>query len=239
MTNCNIFDLMIVLTILCIGGMSPIVSIIRFEVVVTQSGPRTIFDLEFCNQHISMNIEIKSINFFSFSRWVNATDWETELQCDGNEVAVGSCSGGGGLGHKDCPGETVHQLQCCLLPDYSFSSCNTWSSDFGVPIDCRDHGDQVLEGQCHSGVNQDCQGAANLVTCCEGTYQGQAVGPVESECTWEYSGHGTLLECGRSDEVLVGRCGSGKTLDCPGGTSQGNLCCKLDFLQMQTTTTEA
>ena len=26
------------------------------------------------------------------------------------------------------------------------------------------------------------------------------------------------------------RCGSGKQLDCPGGTSHGILCCELDFV---------
>ena len=166
-----------------------------------------------------------------FQRWITAPDWDTELKCDGNEVAVGSCSGGGGWGHKDCPGGTVHQLKCCEMPEYYYSNCNTFNSDFGVPIDCRDHGDGlILEGQCHSGEHHDCHGSANLGTCCEGTYQGRAVGPVETECTWEYGGYGAMLECGRSDEVLAGRCGSGKNLDCPGGTSHGNLCCKLDFL---------
>ena len=127
-------------------------------------------------------------------------------------MAVGSCSGGGGFGHKDCPGGTVHQLKCCALPEYYFSDCNTFNSDWGVPIDCREHGDGlVLEGQCHSGENHDCHGAANQVACCQGHYQGQEVGPT-SECTWEYIGHGAQIECGRSDEVLVGRCGSGRDL---------------------------
>ena len=73
------------------------------------------------------------------------------------------------------------------------------------------------------------------------------VGPT-AECHWDYTpGWGHRKECGRSDEVLVGRCGSGmnqsrlnKTLiiqnyvisisDCPGGTDHGNLCCELDFM---------
>lgn len=29
---------------------------------------------------------------------------------------------------------------------------------------------------------------------------------------------------------LFMRCGSGKGLDCPGGTSHGILCCELDFI---------
>ena len=30
------------------------------------------------------------------------------------------------------------------------------------------------------------------------------------ECSWDYAGHGVVLECGRSDEIVVGRCGSGR-----------------------------
>ena len=39
------------------------------------------------------------------TRWITAPDWDTELKCDGDQVAVGACSGGGGWGHKDCPGD--------------------------------------------------------------------------------------------------------------------------------------
>ena len=70
-------------------------------------------------------------------RWVSASDWDTELKCDGNQVAVGSCSGGGGFGHKDCPGGTVHQIKCCDMINFYFSDCNTFNSDYGQPIDCR------------------------------------------------------------------------------------------------------
>ena len=80
------------------------------------------------------NIPIISVMFLN--RWITAPDWNTELKCDGNEVAVGSCSGGGGFGHKDCPGGTVHQLKCCGMSEYYYSNCNTFNSDFGVPIDC-------------------------------------------------------------------------------------------------------
>ena len=38
------------------------------------------------------------------------------------------------------------------------------------------------------------------VECCEGSYQAQAAGPTD-ECTWEYTGYGERVECGRSDEV--------------------------------------
>ena len=67
-----------------------------------------------------------------------------------------------------CPGGTIHQLKCCAVPDYYFSDCNTFPARFGEPFDCRDHGDNVVvEGQCHSGENNDCHGQQNLVTCCQ------------------------------------------------------------------------
>merc|ERR1711953_5340 len=119
-------------------------------------------------------------------RWLTAPDWNTVLKCDGNEVVVGACSGGGGWGHK-------------------------------------------VEGSCHSGESHDCYGAANQIDCCAGHLAGQKVGPTD-QCGWQYSGHGVQLDCGRSDEVVVGRCGSGGNLDCPGSTSHGNLCCELDVL---------
>ena len=96
------------------------------------------------------------------------------------------------------------------MPEYYYSDCSSYGSGYGVPIDCRDHGEGlVIEGQCHSGQGIDCHGSVNLVQCCQGHYQGRAVGPT-SECSWQYHGHGAMLECGRSDEILVGRCGSGK-----------------------------
>ena len=38
-------------------------------------------------------------------RWLVAEDFETDLKCDGNEVAVGSCASGF---HADCPGVNCH-----------------------------------------------------------------------------------------------------------------------------------
>ena len=140
-------------------------------------------------------------------RWISTTSWQTELKCDGNEVAVGSCSGGR---NRDCPGGIAHQLKCCAVPEYYYSKCTTYGAGW-VPIDCREHGDgiEIVEGQCHSGEHADCHGFGNQVTCCHGHYQGRDVGPT-AECSWDYAVHGQVLECGRSDEVLVGRCGSGE-----------------------------
>merc|ERR1711872_755673 len=126
-------------------------------------------------------------------RWMVAMDFGTELKCDGNEVAVGACSGGRNR-------------------------------------DCRDHGKDLLqEGSCSSGHNADCHGDYNLAECCSGHLGGRDVGPT-AQCTWENTGHGLPLECGRDDEVLVGRCGSGGREDCQGNTSHGILCCELDYL---------
>merc|ERR1712189_109103 len=89
-------------------------------------------------------------------RWLVAEGWETDLRCDGNEVAVGACSSGM---YKDCPGGTAHQLKCCALDSFYYSDCDNIDSNYGVPIDCRDHGDGlILEGQCHSGFHADCHG---------------------------------------------------------------------------------
>merc|ERR1712198_524918 len=163
--------------------------------------------------------------------WLSAADYNTKLHCGGNEVAIGACSGGGGFGHKDCPGGTVHMLHCCAVPQYSWGHCEPYTSDFGEGIDCNDHGDGlVLEASCHSGAHHDCHGKANEVECCDATLEGQRVGTTDS-CTWLYGGHGEQLECGREDEVLAGRCGSGRNNDCHGGhSSQGNLCCEFDLL---------
>ena len=56
----------------------------------------------------------------------------------------------------------MHNLKCCVMPEYSYGHCNTFSSNYGVPIDCREHvSGTVLEGQCHSGKNADCHGDFN------------------------------------------------------------------------------
>ena len=39
-----------------------------------------------------------------------------------------------------------------------------------------------------------------------------------------------LLTALSNSQVVVGRCGSGGNLDCPGSTSHGNLCCEVDVL---------
>merc|ERR1712123_176981 len=160
-------------------------------------------------------------------RWLKATEYNTELKCDGNEVVVGACGSGA---HKDCPGGTVHELKCSAIPGYYYSGCNIYGTSWGVNNDCRDHGETlVLEGSCASGAHFDCNGSATNVECCSGHLDSKEVGPT-SECTWEYSGYGVPLECGRSDEVVIGRCGAGSHLDCPGSTAHGNLCCELDYL---------
>ena len=71
-------------------------------------------------------------------------------------------------------GGTVHQLKCCAMDSFYYTDCDSFSSNYGVPIDCRDHGDGlILEGQCHSGFGADCHGDFNQVSCCGGHYDGK------------------------------------------------------------------
>ena len=46
------------------------------------------------------------------------------------------------------------------------------------------------------------------MTCCQGHYQAREVGP-GLQCGWEYLEHGQQSECPSSDQIVVGRCGSG------------------------------
>ena len=43
--------------------------------------------------------------------------------------------------------------------------------------------------------------------------------------------YGYQLECGRNDEILAGRCGSGENKDCPNDSSHGILCCEFTVLE--------
>ena len=81
-------------------------------------------------------------------RWISAPDWHYELKCDGNEVAVGACSGGKNM---DCPGNSGFQLQCCAIPEYYYSGCDVFGAGHGVNNDCQDHGALIMEGTCASG----------------------------------------------------------------------------------------
>ena len=60
------------------------------------------------------------------------------------------------------------------MPEFSYAHCESTYSGAGQPIDCRDHfQDSIVEGQCHSGANEDCHGDFNLITCCQASYQGE------------------------------------------------------------------
>ena len=174
------------------------------------------------------SLTVLTLRLVCFIRWMKTSIFGRNLECGSNEVAVGACSGGGQWGSKHCPESTVHQLKCCVVPQYSYSNCITKSSDYGIPIDCRYHGQKVAKGQCHSGEYKDCSGGVvNKVVCCDGHYKNVTVRP-SSKCYWQYGRHGVMKECAGSD-VLVGRCGSGGALDCPHVSSHGIKCCKLEF----------
>ena len=56
---------------------------------------------------------------------------------------------------------------------------------------------------------------------------GANAGPNPNACSWTYANHGYQLECGRNDEIIAGRCGSGEHNDCPNDSSHGILCCEF------------
>ena len=58
-------------------------------------------------------------------------------------------------------------------------------------------------------------------------------GPNPNVCSWTYANHGYQLECGRNDEIVAGRCGSGEHNDCPNGSSHGILCCEFTVYEIK------
>ena len=82
------------------------------------------------------------------------------------------------------------------------------------------------------GAELDCNGFSVVNRCCEGhLITGQNVGPHIGYCEWKYANHGYPIECGRNDEVVAGRCGSGQIARCPNDSSHGILCCELTILE--------
>ena len=157
--------------------------------------------------------------------WLNG-HYGNELKCDGDQVVVGACGGGR---NPDCGGYNT-QLLCCSLPMFYYSNCEKFGVHHGELGSCLDHGDLplMLEGSCGSGEQEDCDGFSVVNDCCEGHMAtGESVGPQTDQCGWIYTAHGYPLECGRSDEIVAGRCGSGENEDCPRDSSHGILCCEL------------
>ena len=83
--------------------------------------------------------------------------------------------------HVICVGNSVHQLKCCAMPEFSYSPhCERDYSGAGQPIDCRDFFyDSIVKGQCHSGTSEDCEfqwGMVryNVIECCQASYQGES-----------------------------------------------------------------
>merc|ERR1712080_723389 len=161
-------------------------------------------------------------------RWISES-FGGENKCDGNEVAVGSCGSGR---HTDCNNQNaVTMLKCCDLPGFFYTDCTKHGANWGVPMDCTQLKGTapLVEGICGSGFRHDCHGQGHEIECCSGSVNGTAVGPT-SQCYWEYTAaFGMQVECGRDDEVIVGRCGSGEHKDCPGAHVHGIYCCELDF----------
>jgi len=162
--------------------------------------------------------------------WVGAHhgDWG---KCDGDMVAVGACGSGG---DQDCPGGFSTGLKCCRFEGFYYGHCEmAISDDWGDNFECSSRVDgqaSIVEAICGSGHDKDCEGHSHKAECCEGHVEGKLVGS-SGQCTWVYtSDWGTEVECGRSDEMVSGICGSGGKHDCPGGTTNGIYCCELILL---------
>lgn len=88
--------------------------------------------------------------------------------------------------------------------------------------------------------------------CCQGHLQGQIVGST-GQCNWLFSGGFgatlgifhcatliwpfyvlNIIECGRNDEVVMGRCSTGGghsgNGDCPDDNVHGIYCCEIDVV---------
>ena len=81
------------------------------------------------------------------------------------------------------------------------------------------------------GAGLECNGFSVVNCCCEGHLGFYKVGPNIGNCNWIYTNHGYPIECGRNDEVVAGRCGSGQIARCPNDSSHGILCCELTILE--------
>ena len=81
------------------------------------------------------------------------------------------------------------------------------------------------------GAGLECNGFSVVNRCCEGHIGPYKVGPNISNCHWNYGNHGVPIECGRNDEAVAGRCGSGQIARCPNDSSHGILCCELTILE--------
>lgn len=153
------------------------------------------------------------------------------VQCDGNEVVIGSCGSGG---HVDCDGHT-HQLLCCDLDNFVYSDCLEFQGDYGIHLSCPEltkDKDTMVEASCGSEGGRDCHSeSAHTVKCCHGhQFDGSRLGS-SGDCYWIHGIYGQQIECNRNDEVVFGRCGSGKGDDCGNNQWHGIQCCKLVVLQ--------
>jgi len=168
-------------------------------------------------------------------RWKGADHLNTLLRCDGNEIAVGVCSGGR---KTDCGGK-YHEIQCCAVPAFTSSKCEVKNAHgWGDPLNCRTgtttNGNILMSGACASGGTRDCHGEAQQAECCKGTLNNGAetLGvPDSNTCKWKYSPNwGDRLECDGKNEAAVGHCGSGNRRDCPNRNVHGLLCCQVDVI---------
>ena len=127
-------------------------------------------------------------------------------------------------------------MECCRVPEFYYGTCEVRGGSWGELLACPEQNTgHLVEGVCESGREVACNGHAGEVECCVGHMQGREVGST-GQCTWLFNGaFGSTLECGRDDEVVMGRCstggGGGGHGDCPEGNVHGIYCCEIDFLE--------
>ncbi|XP_023323204.1 uncharacterized protein LOC111697416 isoform X2 [Eurytemora carolleeae] len=145
-------------------------------------------------------------------------------KCDGDEITVGACGSGKS---SDCGENMWTSVYCCAFEGFYYGNCELQSSvEYGVPLSCIEDNvsAHIAEAMCGSGTRQDCQGYSHRTECCEGHVNGELVGS-SGQCAWKYTHNwGEQLVCGRSDEAVMGICGSGGDRNCPGDSSHCILC---------------
>eukprot|EP00095_Tigriopus_kingsejongensis_P005919 maker-scaffold825_size91437-snap-gene-0.15 protein:Tk05919 transcript:maker-scaffold825_size91437-snap-gene-0.15-mRNA-1 annotation:"unnamed protein product" len=160
-----------------------------------------------------------------------------EASCEPNEIAVGAC----GSGEDDNCGTGIwHALLCCEMPNYFWQNCIEHRGSHGENLSCpflTHDPNMLVESQCGSGKNSDCEDHGHSVKCCHGVFtDGGKLGNTHI-CYWLYGHWGEELECQRNDEAVFGRCGSGKNDDCGNDVWHGIECCQITKIEAPATTT--
>jgi len=149
-------------------------------------------------------------------------------QCEGNEILIGSCDSGRSA---DCNNGFFQQALCCDLPGYHWETCFDFHGDHGVHLSCPNlmgNDGSIMEGQCGSGMFEDCGGSIHTVKCCEGYFSdGRRIEAKRETCFWKYGLYGEEIQCDFDNQAIFGRCGSGRTDGCGDERWFGIECCEI------------